>query len=94
MAAASCSNEFYGFCPVGAGYRGDVRDRGCTTFRVYRCVYTQRHTRTVRNPWRIILSVIVLGLLSNVVGDAGYIILLPIAATLFHSVGLHPIGGS
>ena len=26
-------------------------------------------------------------------GDAGYIILLPIAATLFHSVGLHPIGG-
>ena len=43
----------------------------------------------VRNPWRIILSVIVLGLLSNVVGDAGYIILLPIAATLFHSVGLH-----
>ena len=47
----------------------------------------------VRNPWRIILSVIVLGLLSNVVGDAGYIILLPIAATLFHSVGLHPIGG-
>lgn len=49
--------------------------------------------RRVRNPWRIILSVIVLGLLSNVVGDAGYIILLPIAATLFHSVGLHPIGG-
>lgn len=26
-------------------------------------------------------------------GDAGYIILLPIAATLFQSVGLHPIGG-
>ena len=46
-----------------------------------------------RNPWRIVLSVIVLGVLSNVVGDAGYIILLPIAATLFHSVGLHPVGG-
>lgn len=46
-----------------------------------------------RNPWHIVLSVIVLGLLSNVVGDAGYIILLPIAATLFHSVGLHPVGG-
>ena len=38
--------NFTGFCPVGAGYRGDVRDRGCTTFRVYRCVYTQRHTQT------------------------------------------------
>lgn len=46
-----------------------------------------------RNPWSIVLSVIILGLLSNVVGDAGYIILLPIAATLFQSVGLHPIGG-
>lgn len=42
---------------------------------------------------KIILWVIVLGLLSNVVGDAGYIILLPIAAALFHSVGLHPVAG-
>ena len=42
---------------------------------------------------KIILWVIFLGLLSNVVGDAGYIILLPIAATLFHSVGLHPVAG-
>lgn len=46
-----------------------------------------------QNPWRIVVSVIILGLLSNVVGDAGYIILLPIAATLFQSAGLHPIGG-
>lgn len=46
-----------------------------------------------RNPWRVVLGVIVLGLLSNIVGDAGYIILLPIAATLFQSVGLHPVGG-
>ncbi len=42
---------------------------------------------------KIIIWVIVLGLLSNVVGDAGYIILLPIAASLFHSVGLHPVAG-
>lgn len=42
---------------------------------------------------KIILWVIFLGLLSNVVGDAGYILLLPVAATLFHSVGLHPMGG-
>lgn len=53
----------------------------------------RRGVRRNRDPWRIILWVILLGLLSNVVGDAGYIILLPIAATLFHSVGLHPIGG-
>lgn len=46
-----------------------------------------------RNRRDIIRWVIVLGILSNVAGDAGYIILLPIAATLFHSVGLHPVGG-
>mgnify|MGYP002909018874 CR=1 FL=1 len=41
----------------------------------------------------MVILVIFLGLLSNIVGDAGYIILLPIAATLFHSVGLHPVAG-
>lgn len=44
-------------------------------------------------PKRIVLCVIFLGLLSNVVGDAGYVLLLPLAATLFHSAGLHPVGG-
>lgn len=53
----------------------------------------RRGVRRQRDPWRIILLVIISGILSNVVGDAGYIILLPIAATLFQSVGLHPIGG-
>lgn len=53
----------------------------------------RRGLKKHRNPRRIILWVIFLGVLSNVVGDAGYIILLPIAATLFHSVGLHPIAG-
>ncbi|MBR6432925.1 MAG: AbgT family transporter [Bacteroides sp.] len=53
----------------------------------------RRGVRSRRAPWRTLLWVIVSGLLSNVVGDAGYIILLPIAATLFQSVGLHPIGG-
>ena len=41
--------------------------------------------RRKHNLWRMVILVIFLGLLSNVVGDAGYIILLPIAATLFHS---------
>ena len=34
MAAASCSNEFYGFCPVGAGYRAMFGIGVATTFRV------------------------------------------------------------
>ncbi len=46
-----------------------------------------------RNPKIVIGAVIIIGLLSNVIGDAGYIILLPIAAALFQACGLHPIGG-
>ena len=53
----------------------------------------RRGIRGKQEKRKIILWVIVLGLLSNVVGDAGYIILLPIAAALFHSVGLHPVAG-
>lgn len=53
----------------------------------------RRGVRGNRDPRRVILWVIAGGLLSNVAGDAGYIILLPIAATLFQSVGLHPVGG-
>lgn len=53
----------------------------------------RRGVRNRQEKRKVILWVIVLGLLSNVVGDAGYIILLPIAATLFHSVGLHPVAG-
>ncbi len=53
----------------------------------------RRGLKKHRNPKFIIILVIFLGLLSNVVGDAGYIILLPIAATLFYSVGLHPMAG-
>lgn len=50
-------------------------------------------SRLRKNPWHTVILVIFLGLISNVVGDAGYIILLPIAATLFHSVGFHPVAG-
>lgn len=37
--------------------------------------------------------VIILGILSNVIGDAGYIILLPLSAHLFYYNKLHPVAG-
>lgn len=46
-----------------------------------------------REKKKIILWVIILGLLSNAIGDGGYIILLPIAAMLLQWVGLHPVAG-
>lgn len=42
---------------------------------------------------KIVWWVIALGLLSNAIGDGGYIILLPIAAMLFQLVGMHPLAG-
>ncbi|MDE6215246.1 AbgT family transporter [Bacteroides sp.] len=53
----------------------------------------RKRVRNKQNAGRIILGIIISGLLSNVVGDAGYIMLLPIAAMLFQFAGLHPIGG-
>ncbi len=52
-----------------------------------------RHTVHPSDRKRVIWIVIVLGLLSNAIGDAGYIILLPISAMLFRYINLHPIIG-
>lgn len=41
----------------------------------------------------VLWSVIFLGIISNVLGDAGYVILIPVAALLFQAVGMHPVGG-
>lgn len=44
-------------------------------------------------PYRVVLAVVLAGLLANAVGDAGYILLIPVSALLFSAVGLHPVGG-
>lgn len=44
-------------------------------------------------PRVLVLAVVLLGLLSNVLGDAGYILLPPIAASLFAGAGLPPVAG-
>ncbi|ADV44402.1 AbgT transporter [Bacteroides helcogenes P 36-108] len=84
--------NFTGFAPLGmvivAMFGIGIAQHSGFIDACIRC-----RVRENRHPQRIILWVITLGLLSNIVGDAGYIILLPIAATLFHSVGLHPVGG-
>lgn len=42
---------------------------------------------------RVILMVILLGLLSNVAGESGYVLLLPVSAVLFRAARLHPVAG-
>ncbi len=41
----------------------------------------------------ILWTVIIGGIISNIIGDAGYIFLVPLAAGLFKSVGMHPAAG-
>ena len=77
--------NFTGFAPLGMVLIamfgiGVAQHSGFIDACVRKGVKNRKNTR------RIILWVIILGLLSNIVGDAGYIILLPIAATLFYSV--------
>lgn len=84
--------NFTGFAPLGLVIVamfgiGVAQHSGFIDACIRREVY-KKHT-----PFRTVVWVTLLGLLSNVLGDAGYIILLPIAATLFQSVGLHPLAG-
>lgn len=53
----------------------------------------RRVVRRAIRPGRMVAWVVLAGLLSNVAGDAGYVIFLPIAATLFLFAGLHPVAG-
>ncbi len=48
----------------------------------------------VKAPRRIItLMVVFTGVLSNMASDIGYILIIPLAGTIFHSLGRHPIAG-
>ena len=46
------------------------------------------------SPVRLITFIIVLiGILSSIATDAGYLVLIPLAAAAFHSMGRHPLAG-
>jgi aminobenzoyl-glutamate transport protein len=43
--------------------------------------------------WSITFMVVFTGILSNVASDLGYILIIPLAGVIFHSLGRHPIAG-
>lgn len=48
----------------------------------------------ISSPKRILTFVLVLsGILSNMASDLGYVLLIPLAGVIFHSVGRHPVAG-
>lgn len=52
-------------------------------------------TRLVKvTPGRLITAIVVLlGIVSSIATDAGYLVLIPLAAAVFHSLGRHPLAG-
>lgn len=47
----------------------------------------------VAPPSSLTVIVVTLGLLSSIASDAGYLVLIPLGATAFHSMGRHPLAG-
>ncbi len=45
------------------------------------------------SPKLITISIITAGMLSSVAADAGYVVLIPLGAVIFHSMGRHPLAG-
>lgn len=41
----------------------------------------------------LIPAILLAGILSHTAGDIGYVLLIPLSAMIFHSVGLHPLAG-
>jgi len=44
-------------------------------------------------PRVLTLMIVFCGAISHTVGDVGYVLLIPLGAALFHSMGRHPLGG-
>jgi aminobenzoyl-glutamate transport protein len=44
-------------------------------------------------PWSITYIVVFIGLLSSVASDAGYLVLIPLGAAAYYSLGRHPLAG-
>jgi len=44
-------------------------------------------------PWLVTAAIVFAGILSSVAVDAGYVVLIPLGAVIFHGMGRHPIAG-
>ncbi len=42
----------------------------------------------------VTVTVVFAGIISNTASELGYVVLIPLAAMLFHSLGRHPLAGT
>lgn len=85
-------SNFTGFAPLGMVMVA-MFGIGVAEYSGFLHACIRQGLRRGLGPKSVVWAVIFLGIVSNVVGDAGYILLIPVAAILFRAVGLHPLGG-
>ncbi|KHD87168.1 MAG: aminobenzoyl-glutamate transporter [Bdellovibrio sp. ArHS] len=83
--------NFTGFAPLGtvlvAMLGFSLAEKSGLLSAVLRLVVT-------KSPRALLIPAILLaGILSHTAGDIGYVLLIPLSAMVFHSVGMHPLAG-
>ncbi|WP_373998451.1 AbgT family transporter [Bdellovibrio bacteriovorus] len=83
--------NFTGFAPLGtvlvAMLGFSLAEKSGLLSSILRLVVT-------KSPRALLIPAILLaGILSHTAGDIGYVLLIPLAAMVFHSVGMHPLAG-
>ncbi|MBK7908172.1 MAG: AbgT family transporter [Gemmatimonadetes bacterium] len=83
--------NFIGFAPLGpvlVSLMGlSVAERSGLLGAVVRAIVGATPPRVLT------LMIVFCGAISHTVGDVGYVLLIPLGAALFHSMGRHPLGG-
>ncbi|KYG67301.1 aminobenzoyl-glutamate transporter [Bdellovibrio bacteriovorus] len=83
--------NFTGFAPLGTVL---VAMLGFSLAEKSGLLGTVLRSILVKSPRALIIPAVLLaGIMSHTAGDVGYVLLIPLSAMAFHSVGLHPLAG-
>lgn len=83
--------NFTGFAPLGTVL---VALLGVSVAEHSGLLSTAMRSLVLKAPPRLVTFIIVLaGILSNTASELGYVVLIPLAAMIFHSLGRHPLAG-
>lgn len=84
-------NNYTGFAPLGIVM---VALLGIGVMESSGLISAAVRLLVIKAPRRsLTFTIVLVGVLSNIASDLGYILIIPIAGIIFHSVGRHPIAG-
>lgn len=91
LVLANTVSNFIGFAPVGSVL---VAIMGIGVAEHSGLISTLLRATVLKAPRRLLtFSVVLAGVLSSVAMDAGYVVLIPLAALIFQAAGRHPLAG-